>query len=94
MLDLNQVIQERQPARPAHAAQRCEFRGQTRLRPGDGEDRPTRANQALLNVCVNAQDAMPNGGTLTLANTVVLIGAGSWPPGKTWMRTGIMSAAR
>ena len=34
---------------------------------------PSRAHQIVLNLCVNGQDAMPNGGTLVLRNEVVLL---------------------
>jgi len=34
---------------------------------------PSRAHQVILNLCVNAQDAMPNGGVLELRNDVVAL---------------------
>lgn len=71
VLDLNQTIQE------ASRLARRTLRGNVaiELRPLEEplcvKMDATRASQALLNLCVNAQDAMPNGGQLILANAIV-----------------------
>ena len=71
VVDFNQVISE-----AGQLARRSLAGGITfQLQPAPTEIKvrldATRAQQVLLNLCVNAQDAMPNGGTLTIANALV-----------------------
>jgi PAS domain S-box-containing protein len=71
VLDLNKVIKE------ANLLARQTLRGNVvvELRPEAKPVRvkmdPTKASQALINLCVNGQDAMPEGGSLTLTNTAM-----------------------
>jgi len=75
VLDLNKVIKD------AGQLTRCTLRQnivldiQPLAEPIPIKMDSTRASQALLNLCVNAQDAMPAGGRLSLTNAMVEPGA-------------------
>ena len=71
VLDFNQVIQE------AGSLAKRTLRGRVQLKlepsgqPLKVRMDSTRAQQLLLNLCINAQDAMPQGGQLTVTNALV-----------------------
>ena len=71
VLDFNQVIKD-----AADMAKRVlRAKVALKLQPTDTALKvqmdSTRASQLLLNLCINAYDAMPNGGTLTITNALV-----------------------
>ncbi|MCS7090584.1 MAG: PAS domain S-box protein [Verrucomicrobiota bacterium] len=91
VLDLNQLVQE------ALILVRRTLRGNVTLETRiAAEPLPvridsTRASQAILNLCVNAQDAMPNGGRITLETEHIRIQAEqaqrhNLPPGTPYAR--------
>jgi two-component system cell cycle sensor histidine kinase/response regulator CckA len=75
VLDLNKIIKE------AGQLARCSLRRNVMIEiqptpePIPVKMDSTRASQALLNLCVNSQDAMPDGGRLSLTNTIVKLPA-------------------
>jgi PAS domain S-box-containing protein len=75
VLDLNKIIKE------ASQLARCTLRRNVTIEiqpapePIPVKMDSTRASQALLNLCLNAQDAMPDGGNLSLTNAIVKLPA-------------------
>ncbi|HUB88084.1 MAG TPA: ATP-binding protein, partial [Verrucomicrobiae bacterium] len=73
VLDLNQII------RDAGQLARRTLRADVNLeivtppQPIPVKIELSRATQTLLNLCVNAQDAMPEGGTLTITNAITTV---------------------
>lgn len=78
VLDFNEVIKE-----ASNLAKRV-LRGKVNLKlvpteaPLKVQMDLTRAVQALLNLCINAHDAMPNGGVLTITNAYVDLTEAQW----------------
>ncbi len=94
VLDLNEVVRE-----TAQLARRT-LRGGIGLELQPWTDAipvnmdSSRASQALLNLIVNAQDAMPAGGQLTLANAILqppaeIVSERCLPPGRAYARCSI-----
>jgi CheY-like chemotaxis protein len=75
VLDLNKVIKDAGQLTRCTLRQNIVLEVQPLAEPIPIKMDATRASQALLNLCVNAQDAMPAGGRLSLTNAMVKPGA-------------------
>ncbi len=71
VLDFNQVVQEAATLARRTVRGKIAIKLEPSPRPARVQMDATRAQQLLLNLCVNAQDAMPNGGRLTITNAIV-----------------------
>ena len=71
VFDFNELTQEAMQLTRRTLHRATEVRLQLADRPLKVRMDATRAHQMLLNLCVNAQDAMPGGGQLTISNSLV-----------------------
>jgi two-component system cell cycle sensor histidine kinase/response regulator CckA len=75
VVDFNAVLQEAALLFHRSSGRHVECRLQPAAVPLPVRLDRSRAHQLLLNLCVNAQDAMPQGGVLSLSNTPVTLSA-------------------
>jgi signal transduction histidine kinase/CheY-like chemotaxis protein len=71
VFDFNELVQEAMQLTRRTLHRQTEVRLQLAEQPLTVRMDATRAHQMLLNLCVNAQDAMPGGGQLTITNAPV-----------------------
>ncbi|MBI3414820.1 MAG: PAS domain-containing protein [Verrucomicrobia bacterium] len=75
VLDFNQVLHEAAELAKRSLMSKVELKIVAAASPVNVRMDATRAHQLLLNLCVNAQDAMPDGGQLVLSNTRIALTA-------------------
>ena len=75
VLDLNRIIKEAGQMARRNLRSNVNIELKPAPKPVRVKMDSTRASQALLNLCVNAQDAMSDGGQLTLTNTTIELSA-------------------
>jgi PAS domain S-box-containing protein len=71
VLDFNQVIKDGAEMAKRVLRAKVTLKLNPTLTPLKVQMDPTRASQLLLNLCINAHDAMPKGGTVTITNALV-----------------------
>lgn len=94
ILDFNQAIQEVAQLVRCSSLSKIELRLRPAPQPLLVRIEAARAQQLLLNLCVNAQDAMPNGGQIVLTNLPVKLSASQTakmrcPAGTPFMRCSV-----
>lgn len=78
VLDFNQVIQDAATLAKRMMKAKVTLKLQPTSTAIKVQMDATRAAQVLLNLCMNAQDAMPKGGTLTITNALADLTAAQW----------------
>jgi PAS domain S-box-containing protein len=82
VLDLNALIQDNVRMLRRLVGEDVDLRTDLAPAPGLVRADPGQIEQVLLNLTVNARDAMPRGGTLTIETRAVDVGPADAPPGR------------